>query len=212
MGTDPAGWSPKTADRVNPVHRNGSLLFKAGPATFEDVRKHGFSVDRIGTIAGASGGAKWLVLSQLDRIIADRILPKLDGPVHLIGSSICSWRHSCYAQSDPLAAIDRFESAYLDQTYSPNPDMQEISDNALEILHHLFDEHGAAQIVSHPILRCHIMTVRSGFLTSSDSRLRLSFGLTVAATANLINRRALGAFFSRGLFYDARDLPPFFDA
>ncbi len=106
------------------MHRNGSLLFKAGPAAFEDVRKHGFSVDRIGTIAGASGGAKWLVLSQVDRIIADRILPKLDGPVHLIGSSIGSWRHSCYAQSDPLAAIDRFESAYLDQTYSPNPDMR----------------------------------------------------------------------------------------
>ncbi|NOR67987.1 MAG: hypothetical protein GQ528_11590, partial [Woeseiaceae bacterium] len=47
------------------MHRNGSLLFKAGPAALEDVRKHGFSVDRIGTIAGASGGAKWLVLSQV---------------------------------------------------------------------------------------------------------------------------------------------------
>lgn len=191
---------------------NGSLLFKAGPAAFEDVRKHGFSVDRIGTIAGASGGAKWLVLSQVDRVIADRVLPKLAAPVHLIGSSIGSWRHSCYAQSDPLAAIDRFESAYLDQTYSPNPDMQELSGKAREILHHLFDEHGAAQVISHPVLRSHIMTVRSGFLTSSDSRLPLSFGLTVAATANLINRRALGAFFSRGLFYDGRDLPPFFDA
>lgn len=194
------------------MHRNGSLLFKAGPAAFEDVRKHGFSVDRIGTIAGASGGAKWLVLSQVDRIIADRILPKLDGPVHLIGSSIGSWRHSCYAQSDPLAAIDRFESAYLDQTYSPNPDMKEISDKAREILHYLFGEHGAAQVVSHPVFRSHIMTVRSGFLMSGDSRLQLSFGLTVAATANLINRRALGVFFSRGLFYDARDLPPFFEA
>ncbi|MCZ6808368.1 MAG: patatin-like phospholipase family protein [Proteobacteria bacterium] len=194
------------------MQRNGALLFKAGPAALEDVRKHGFSVDRIGTIAGASGGAKWLVLSQLDRIIADRILPRLDGPVHLIGSSIGSWRHACYAQSDPLAAIDRFESAYLDQTYSPNPDMQEISDKAREILHYLFGEHGAAQVVSHPVLRSHIMTVRSGFLTSGDSRLQLSFGLMVAATANLITRRALGAFFSRGLFYDARDLPPFFDA
>ena len=80
-----------------------------------EVRHNGFAVDQIGTIAGASGGAKWLVLSQLDRVIASRILPKLVGPVHLIGSSIGSWRHACYAQSDPLAAIDRFESAYLDQ-------------------------------------------------------------------------------------------------
>ncbi len=193
------------------MNRNHPLLIKAGPAAFEDVRKHGFSADRIGTIAGASGGAKWLVLSQVDRVIADRILPKLVGPVHLIGSSIGAWRHSCYAQSDPLAAIDRFESTYLKQSYSPNPDMQEFSDKGREILYCLFGEQGAAQVISHPVLRTHIMTVRSGFLTSRDSRLQLGLGLTIAATANLINRRALGAFFSRGLFYDARDLPPFFD-
>lgn len=191
--------------------KSNALLFKAGPAAYKDIRERGFAEERIGTIAGASGGAKWLVLSQVDRVIAKRILPRLDGPVHLIGSSIGSWRHACYAQSDPLAAIDRFESAYLNQTYSPNPDRKEISDKGREILHHVFGEHGAAQVVSHPFLRTHIMTVRSGFLTSSDSRLPLSFGLTVAAAANLINRRALGAFFSRGLFYDARDLPPFFD-
>jgi len=193
------------------VNKNHSLLFKAGPAAFAEVRKHGFSAERIGTIAGASGGAKWLVLSQVDRVIVDRILPKLKGPVHLIGSSIGSWRHACYAQSDPQAAIDRFESAYLEQSYSPNPDRKEISEKGREILHHLFGDGGAAQVVSHPQLRSHIMTVRSGFLTASDSRLQLSLGLIVSAVANFISRRALGAFFSRALFYDARDLPPFFD-
>lgn len=187
------------------------LLFKAGRAAFEEVRRHGFAVERIGTLAGASGGAKWLVLSQLDRVIADRILPKLGAPVHLIGSSIGAWRHACFAQSDPLAAIDRFESAYLEQTYSANPDIREISDKGLEILHRLFGEQGAKQVVSNPVLRTHIMTVRSGFLTSSDSRWPLGFGLATVATANLFHRRALGAFFSRGLFYDARDRPPFFD-
>jgi hypothetical protein len=188
------------------------LLFKAGPAAFAEVREHGFSAERIGTIAGASGGAKWLVLSQLDRVIAERILPKLDGPVHLIGSSIGSWRHACYAQTDPLAAIDRFESAYLGQTYTPNPDIKEISDKGREILQHIFGDHGTAQVVSHPLLRTHIMTARSRFLTASDSRLALSIGLSVAAAANLVSRRALGAFFSRSLFYDARDLPPFYEA
>ena len=192
--------------------KSNALLFKAGPGAYKDIRERGFAEERVGTIAGASGGAKWLVLSQVDRVIADRILPKLDGPVHLIGSSIGSWRHACYGQSDPLAAIDRFESAYLEQTYSPNPDMQEISKKGLEILHHVFGECGTGQVVSHPALRTHIMTVRCGLLTSCDSRLRLSLGLTVAAAANLINRRALGAFFSRSLFYDPRDLPPFFDA
>ena len=187
------------------------LLFKAGPVAFADVRNHGFSVDRIGSIAGASGGAKWLVLSQIDRVIADRILPRLVGPVHLVGSSIGSWRHACYAQSDPLAAIDRFESAYLEQSYSPEPDMAEISEKGREILCHIFADTGAAEVVSNPVLRSHIMTVRSRFLTASDARLPLSIALTVSAVANFISRRSLGLFFSRALFYDARDLPPFFN-
>ena len=176
-----------------------------------EVRHNGFAVDQIGTIAGASGGAKWLVLSQLDRVIASRILPRLVEPVHLIGSSIGAWRHACYAQNDPQAAIDRFESAYLEQSYTPNPDMNEISEKGRDILRYVFGDDGPSQIVSHPVLRSHIMTVRSGFLTSSDSRSSLRFGLTVSAIANFINRRALGMFFSRALFYDARDLPPFFD-
>jgi pimeloyl-ACP methyl ester carboxylesterase len=187
------------------------LLFKAGPSAFDDVRKHGFAAERIGTIAGASGGAKWLVLSQIDRVVADWILPKLVGPVHLIGSSIGSWRHACYAQLDPQAAIDRFESAYLSQRYTPNPDKQEISQKGRDILRQVFAADAATQVLSHPVLRTHVMTVRSRFLTASESRLPLSIGLTLCGAANAISRRALGMFFSRALFYDARELPPFFD-
>jgi hypothetical protein len=131
--------------------------------------------------------------------------------VHLIGSSIGSWRHACYAQDDPQAAIDRFESAYLEQRYAPNPDMQQITEKGREILRHVFGDEGPSQIVSHPVLRSHILTVRCGLLTRSDARTPLSFGLSISAFANLISRRALGMFFSRALFYDARDLPPFFD-
>ena len=59
------------------------------------VRQNGFNPGDVGAIAGASGGAKWLVLSQLDRVIIDRILPKLEAPVYLVGSSICTWRFAC---------------------------------------------------------------------------------------------------------------------
>ncbi|MDH5500456.1 MAG: patatin-like phospholipase family protein, partial [Gammaproteobacteria bacterium] len=84
------------------------LTFKAGPAAFADIKKRGFAAERIGTLAGASGGAKWLVLSQVDRVIIERLLPRLSGPVHLIGSSIGAWRFACYGQLDPLRAIERF--------------------------------------------------------------------------------------------------------
>jgi hypothetical protein len=77
-------------------------------------------------MAGASGGAKWLVLSKLDRVVVDTLVPGLRGPVHLIGSSIGAWRFACYAQRRPLEAIERFEEAYLSakpvrRRYFPTP-------------------------------------------------------------------------------------------
>lgn len=95
---------------------SNSLTFKAGAGALNFVKKHGFDIASIGTIAGASGGAKWLVLSQLDRAILSNLVPKLEGPVHLLGTSIGSWRFACYAQNDPIAAIERFESAYIEQS------------------------------------------------------------------------------------------------
>ena len=175
------------------------------------VRQHGFDVTRVGTIAGASGGAKWLVLSQLDRAIADRVLPKLEAPVHLVGSSIGTWRFACYAQDDPVRAIERFEEAYLEQRYSQTPDSAEITARSREILDHLLGEEGASQILAHPTLRTHVMTVRSRFLAGSERPPLLGAGLAIAATGNLLSRRSLGLMFVRGLFYDPRDRPPFFD-
>ena len=194
------------------MKKNRALQFKAGPGAYVDIKNRGFSEERIGTIAGASGGAKWLVLSQLDKLILERLVPKLSGPVHLIGSSIGAWRFACYAQAEPIAAIERFEEAYVEQTYSEKPDAAEITAKSRAILRQLIGEAGASQIVIHPTFRTHIMTVRSRFLTASDSRPLLAAGLLAAMTANAVSRRTLGAFFSRGLFYDPRDLPPIYNA
>ncbi|HUF21743.1 MAG TPA: hypothetical protein VMP00_13445 [Burkholderiales bacterium] len=188
------------------------MLFKAGPGAFQDIRKRGFAAERIGTIAGASGGPKWLVLSQLDRVIVERLLPKLAGPVHLAGSSIGAWRFACYAQAAPLDALIRFEEAYLEQSYSAKPTAAEITQKSRAILGAVLDQGGAQEILSHPHLRLHVLAVRCGRLTSSESRPVLAAGMFAAACANLASRRALGVFFKRGLFYDPRDLPPFYNA
>jgi len=194
------------------LKNNPALLFKAGPAAYQDIRKRGFSEQRIGTIAGASGGAKWLVLSQLDKLILERVVPKLAGPVHLIGSSIGAWRFACYGQAEPIAAIERFEQAYVEQSYSEKPDAAEITATSRAILAQLIGAEGAGQIVSHPTFRTHIMTVRSRFLTASDNRVLLGAALMAAMTANAVSRRTLGAFFARALFFDPRDLPPVYNA
>ncbi len=192
--------------------RAAALSFRAGPGALHAIRQHGFSAEMVSTMAGASGGAKWLVLSKLDRVVAETLVPRLRGPVYLIGSSIGAWRFACYAQAEPVQAIARFEEAYLDQTYSAAPDREEISAKSREILGHALGETGTTEILSHPVFRTNVMTVRSRHVTASEQPAVLVPGLLAAAALNAVNRRSLGAFFERVLFYDGRDLPPFFDA
>jgi len=190
----------------------GALSFRAGPGAIDVIRRHGFAASQIGTMAGASGGAKWLVLSKLDRVVAATILPQLEGPVFLIGSSIGAWRFACYAQRNPLDAIGRFEEAYLGQTYSDDPDRDEITARSREILDYVLGPGGTGEILAHPVLRSNVMTVRSRNLAASDVPAVLGTGLAAAAVLNTLSRRTLGAFFERVLFHDSRSRPPFFDA
>ena len=162
-------------------------------------------------MAGASGGAKWLVLSQLDRAIIDTIVPKLEGPVHLIGSSIGSWRFACYGQADPRAAIERFEELYLSQTYSEKPDIHEITAKSREIMQAVLGSSGVEEILSNPLFRMHVMAVRSRHIMASENRVALALGLMTTALLNAVHRSTLGWSFERALFYDKRDVPPFFD-
>ena len=191
--------------------KQSSLTFRAGAGARDSIRRQGFDVSSVGTIAGASGGAKWLVLSQLDRAILQNLVPKMTGPVHLIGSSIGSWRFACYAQKDPLAAIERFERAYLEQTYSERPDIHEITAKSREILAFVLGESGVDEILTHPLFRLHVMAVRSRHVTATENRWLLGAGLITAAALNAVSRRSLGLFFERALFFDNRDVPPFFD-
>ncbi len=188
-----------------------SLTFKAGTGALKSVREHGFDISSVGTIAGASGGAKWLVLSQLDRAILGSVVPQLEGPVHLIGSSIGSWRFACYAQNEPIAAIERFEQAYLEQSYSKKPDIHEITAKSREILGTVLGENGVSQILRNPLFRTHVMTVRSRHIMASENRAVLAFGLMSTALLNAASRSTLGWSFERALFYDKREVPPFFD-
>lgn len=186
-----------------------SLVFSAGPAALQEIRQNGFDPSQIGTIAGASGGAKWLVLSQLDRVIARTVLPLLASPVHMIGTSIGAWRFACYGQSDPIAAIDRFEEAYLSQSYSKKPGRDEISDKTSDILDIVLGPRGAREILDHRVLRMNVMTVRSRRFTSSEHPVALAASLLSVATMNAASRRTLGVFFERVLFHDQRSESPF---
>ena len=151
------------------------------------------------------------MLSQLDRAILQNLVPNMTAPVHLIGSSIGSWRFACYAQDDPVAAIERFENAYLTQTYSERPDIHEITAKTREILAILLGASGVDEILTNPLFRLHVLAVRSRHILASENRWLLAVGLVTAAALNALSRRSLGFFFERALFFDDRDVPPFFD-
>ena len=186
-----------------------NLILRAGPDAYAAIRRDGFDPAMIGALAGASGGAKWLVLSQLDRVVATEILPRLEAPVHTIGTSIGAWRFACYAQSDPLAAIERFEEAYIEQRYSAKPDRREITDRSIEILDRVIPDAELDYMLGNPALRMHVMTVRARHILATENTPLLVAGLAATAGLNALSRRSLGLFFERALFHDARDEPPF---
>ena len=66
-------------------------------------------------LIGASGGPKWLILSELDQVLGRELLSYATQPVTLLGSSIGTWRHACLSQPDPAAAVHRLQHAYLYQ-------------------------------------------------------------------------------------------------
>jgi hypothetical protein len=131
--------------------------------------------------------------------------------VHLIATSIGAWRFACYAQADPLAAIERFEDAYIEQSYSEQPDIDEITAKSREILGAALGNDGVNDILKHSLFRTHILTVRARHIVASERRLALAASLIAAASLNAISRRTLSWFFERALFFDPRDRPPFFD-
>ena len=192
-----------------PNPHRGALLFKAGAVAYHSIKNNGFAAEQIGTLVGASGGAKWLVLSQIDRVLLTELVPHLRGPVHLLGSSIGAWRFACYAQRDPVSAIERFEQAYLTQSFSDKPNTDEITGKSREILAEILGDTGVADILAHRTLRTNVVTVRSRHLLASESRPVLATGLLLAMAANAIGRRLLGGFFERAVFHDARDPAPF---
>jgi len=186
-----------------------ALRILAGPVALSRLREEGFDRDAFRAMLGASGGAKWLALGRLDREIARHLIAGRREKLFLLGSSIGSWRLSCYARPDPVAALERFEAAYFAQRYDARPTPAQVTRESLTILEEILGPEGPSQVLSHPTVRFSVMAVRARHLAALEPRLAQQAGLMMAAAANAVSRRALGLFFERALFHDPRDPPPF---
>jgi hypothetical protein len=182
----------------------------AGGSAYDRIREKGLAPSDVETVAGAAGGPKWLILRHLDQELFGSWLSSRSCPVFLIGSSIGAWRFAAAAQSEPVAALDRFQAAYMSQAYPADPSPETINRELERVLDSLMREGGAGEILSNPWMRLNILAVRCRGATGREEKARLMAGLAMAALANAVCRRALGLFFERTLFYDPRDKPPFF--
>lgn len=188
-----------------------ALSLRAGPEALRIIRERGLRAEDVDVMPGASGGAKWLVLAGLDRFLFGEFFraPRTR-PLHLIGSSIGSWRMAAFAQRDPVAALERAQHAYIhDQQYSPKPSAREVTDVGSRVLDVLLGDTGVEDIIGNESKHLHIITTEGRGLAASDRRILLAASMAVAAAGNLLSRRTLSLQMRRFIFHTAGDKTPF---
>lgn len=186
------------------------LTVRAGAGALRILRDRGLRLDDVDVLPGASGGAKWLAIGGLDRYLFGEFL---QGPrtraLHVVGSSIGSWRAACLAQPDPLAALARGHRGYIHgQRYSPRPSSAEVSQVLSAILDDIIGPNAAA-IARHPVFRLHVIVARGRGLAASERRLALAAALGLAAAGNAVARTSLRLHFARHVYHSAGPHTPF---
>jgi len=178
------------------------LELHAHPGAALRIRDRGFKPELFSSLIGASGGPKWLVLSQLDRVLFPWLLnAQRSTPLVTVGSSIGAWRLACFASGDPVGAIERLERGYIEQQYAQRPSTDEISSVSSGIIEHALGDHGATNLVNHPLIRTHIITVSGRGGWNAQSTPRLALACAKSAIANALSRKHLGRFVTRFCFH-----------
>lgn len=186
------------------------LVFLAGKRALAWVRERGLCPDDVKLVLGAAGGPKWLMLAEMDRFLFGSWLPRRETPLHLLGASIGAWRHAIYCSPDPLAAHAQFLEAYLSQSYTSQPTVEEIQATTERVLAECLPPERRAALLEHPSFRLHILTARTRGPLKSENRLALTAGLAAAGLTNLVTRRGLSLFMERVLFHHPAGMGPFY--
>ncbi|WGL16747.1 hypothetical protein PVT68_00225 [Microbulbifer bruguierae] len=184
------------------MKKNRSCVILAGANAARRVREEGLRQEMISTLVGASGGPKWLAISQLDRVLIGEFFRGRTSPIATLGSSIGSFRNMCYATANPMAALETLEYGYINQTYATDkPTPAEITAKGEQILLQVLGERGAEEVAENPVWRSHFVTVRGRGPLASEKKALLAPALLASALANAVSRRSLRAFWDRVVFH-----------
>ena len=178
-----------------------ALSVYMGSEAAKTIGEQGWQSAPFSTLIGASGGPKWLILSELDKVLGHALLRGRGEPMTLLGSSIGTWRHACLSLNDSGAAISRLQQDYLYQEYSrARPSPIEVSEVAEQMLRRALGPEGARQLAAHPTLHNAIVTARAKGVARGKSGWKLGVGMATATLGNAVSRKALGLLFDRVAF------------
>jgi hypothetical protein len=185
-----------------------NLSILAGSKAIGILRDEGLNMSRVKVLAGASGAAKFLVLTGIDRALLS-LFKERRAPLHLIGTSIGAFRMAAYCQTEPVGALGKLEEAYIAQSYASKPTRKEITQESWKILHAYIEDDEVEHIINHPFMRIAFLSNKCKGLLKSENLLLQGLGMAVAAGVNRLDRNGLGFFFERALFHAPTGPPPF---
>jgi hypothetical protein len=175
-----------------------TLLLRAGPTAAARIRANGIAPCDVACIPGAAGGPKGLALIPLDRLLHREWLHDL-APIELVGASVGAWRMAALAQSDPVAALDRLQHAYVhEQNYATRPTADEVSTACRRIARAVLG--GRPLEVRHGVTLTVITSRARGPLAGAESKLAFAR----AVLSNAISRQRLAVHLERVVFAAGR--------
>jgi len=173
----------------------------AGKTAAKIINEQGLKPELFSSFLGASGGPKWFTLFGLDKYIFGEFFKNHKQPLNLIGSSAGAFRSACFAQNDPVAAIERLATSYSQTRYSSNkPTPAEITTKARALLEDVFGDNGVAEIINNPVFKAHFIVAKSNGFIASENKLLQLMGLSKSYMLNRVNRKYLGSQYERFIF------------
>jgi hypothetical protein len=186
------------------------LRVLAGPDAMAHIKQHGLQADDVSVMVGASGGPKCFSLYGLDQYLLADFFARRTKPLHLLGSSAGAWRFTCYAQTDAVAASQRFAKAYSTICYPPHADIHQVTAISAKIVDQVLPtEQHVNQVLHNPVMKLNLIVAKAKGVSCTQRKLWQAAALTLAAGANLLNRRYLQHFYQRVQFYQEHSPAPF---
>ena len=185
-----------------------ALALYAGPKALAHIKEHGLNQEQVKLVVGASGGPKWFALAGLDRYLCGEYFKQRSTQLDTLGSSAGGWRFSCYAQNDPLAAINRLIDGYSHLSYPQNANIEQVTMQSEQLLAHVLGNNGASEVVDNPLVKNNIIVAKSKGFTRYEQKTLQILGLVKSAFANRRDRKNLGKYYQRVIFSaDTNNVP-----